>query len=248
MKSFLLSVLFVLALMPAFVAGQQMTADPSYGVLHRAQERVALPQDQGRWYVTIFGDEYDSRFTTLRYWFQNDPSLLHLRSQVHYNEYPVSSDRYQQRYAQSVRGLPCVRVQDHRGIVRSEYAESEIPLSANALYNGIKTDLLNPQWFEARRMRPCPGPGPCPRPEPSPRPYPQPSPQPYPQPHPQPFPPDGTPPDLGPVSPLPGPAPMDPLPMDLPPPWLMGLSFMAGALAGIATKWKETYFSDQPRK
>jgi hypothetical protein len=103
--------------------------------------------------------------------------LVNLRKQVHYNEYSVKCNRYQ-RYANNMPGLPCVRVQTNKGVVASEFWADYIPMSADALYSGIRGDLSDKaSWGCLRRRRCCPCPGPQPQPEPEPEPEPQPEPE-----------------------------------------------------------------------
>ena len=134
------------------------------------QERVvSLPQDQGKWYVSIFGDTADLQFQRLQAWFQNDPGLSNIREQVHFNVYPTTSAHYQ-RYARTLPGYVCVRVQNSKGSVLSEYWDEYLPSSGDLLYQGIALDIQKKTGFAIiHRLRDhCPGPNPNPNPVPVP--------------------------------------------------------------------------------
>jgi hypothetical protein len=151
-----------------------MTADAEYGVKYAQERVITLPQDQGQWYVSIFGDSADSQFKKLQQWFETHPGLDNLRGQVHFNVYSLNSIRYR-RYAKDMPGLPCVRVQNSKGGVISEFWADYIPLTSESLYNGIRGDLQDEasggKWVDRRDHRlhrRCPGPHPCPNPAPGP--------------------------------------------------------------------------------
>ena len=112
-----------------------------------AQERVVeLPQDQGMWYVSLFGDSTDPQYRKLQQWFQADKGLASLRGQVHYNEYTIDTARFQ-RYAESLPSLPCLRIQNSQGTVISEFWSDYIPKSSALLYQGIAEDLQGKASF-----------------------------------------------------------------------------------------------------
>ena len=137
------------------------------------QERVvSLPQDQGKWYVSIFGDTADPQFQKLQGWFQSNPGLSNIREQVHFNVYPTDSARYQ-RYARTLPGYVCVRVQNSKGSVLSEYWDEYLPSSGDLLYQGIALDIQKKTGFRFiihHRRYHCPGPNPNPNPVPVPAP------------------------------------------------------------------------------
>lgn len=139
MRTVLLVLVCFFAL-PTSVLAADLSADAAYGVKHAQERVITLPQDQGKWYVSLFGDPTDLQYQRLQKWFQSHSGLTHLRGQVHYNEYSSKSTRYQ-RYAKSMPGLPCVRVQNSKGVVTSEFWSKYIPLTGEALFNGIKGDL-----------------------------------------------------------------------------------------------------------
>jgi hypothetical protein len=134
-----------------------------------AEERVVkLPQDQGAWYLTVFGTAGDAKFTQVQSWLESDTSLKKLKVQVRYNQYTTDHVRYK-RYATNMPGLPCIRIQDDKGRVVSEFWGSNIPSTSKALYRGIKDDLTVKSAGQIfRRRRPCPCPSPNPGPDPGP--------------------------------------------------------------------------------
>jgi hypothetical protein len=116
------------------------------------EERVNLPQDQGAWYLTIFGDDGQ-----LQTWLKTDVGLAKLKSQVRFNEYTTNQLRYQ-RYAKDMPGLPCIRLQNEKGLVVSEFWGDNIPTTSAALYRGIKGDLQDKTSWGCLRRRRCPAP------------------------------------------------------------------------------------------
>jgi hypothetical protein len=204
-----------------------LSADAKYGVKYDAEERVLiLPQDQGKWYVSLFGDPGNARYQELQKWFRTHPGLIHLRGQVHYNEYSASSLRYKQRYAKDMVGLPCVRVQNHQGIVASEFWAEHIPMTPDALYNGIREDILDKASWGCLRRRRC---RPCPQPSPAPQPAPQPV-------KPEPVKPEPSTPPVLPEKPA---KPGSNFPW-----WLAILSGLTGAGAGVYQGWRDTHFPE----
>lgn len=166
MKNFL----FLVVCFVAFPLGYLMAADMNTTPL--TQERViVLPRDGGRWFLTIYGDAADPQYQKLQGWLQTHNGLSTLRSQTHYNEYIPTDTRYQ-RYAASLPGPVCIRLQNSKGIVTSEFWSDNIPLTAEALFKGIKKDLKDKTSWGCldRRRNPAPAPSPAPTPAPAPAP------------------------------------------------------------------------------
>lgn len=184
-----------------------------------AEQRViTLPQDQGRWYVSLFGDVNDAEFQLLRQWFCSHPGLKSLGDQTHFNVYTNAGKRYQ-RYAKTLPGLPCVRVQNSEGVVTSEFWGEYLPKSSEALFQGIHGDLQNKTGQNCLRLRCRPRPEPTPEPEPGPLPTPEPEPL-------------DTPPLLEP----------QPQPQETDFPWLLAvLSALAGGGIGVAQGYKKEH-------
>ena len=85
MNRFLLSLCLLAALLTTFAA-TPCVANTADGTI--AQERViTLPQDQGKWYVSVVGDPQDARYREVLTWFDSG-ELLKLRNSVHYNIVP----------------------------------------------------------------------------------------------------------------------------------------------------------------
>jgi len=233
MRQFLLILVCLLMAFPCVaLAGDTMVADAQYGVKYNSQGRViTLPQDQGKWYVSLFGNKADPKYQMLQSWFKTHAGLKSLRSQVHFNEYSPDQLRFK-RYAPNMPALPFVRVQTAKGVVVSEFSAQHIPISPEALYSGIRVDLTDPtSGFLFRRRSPCrPGPQPDWR-----RPCPKPPVTPPVPPVTPPSPPIG-PPVLPPVEPIePDSESHDPTW------WLSILSSLVGAGIGLAQGWKDVY-------
>ena len=138
------------------------------GVKLDAEERVInLPADQGRWYLSIFGEPSDLKFQLLKHWVETYPGLANLKSQVHFNIYTTDNVRYQ-RYKSTLPGKVCIRLQNSTGVVTSEFWDEYIPMTPEGLYQGIRDDISDKASWGClrRRCRPKPQPQPTPEPEP----------------------------------------------------------------------------------
>lgn len=127
------------------------------------ERMVNLPQDQGAWYLTVFGEAEDAKFVELQTWLATDPGLRKLKTQVRFNEYTTDRVRYQ-RYVKNMPGLPCIRLQNEQGLVVSEFWGDNIPSASSVLYRGIKGDLQDKTSWGCIRRRRCPKPKPQPEP------------------------------------------------------------------------------------
>jgi hypothetical protein len=177
----------VLCMLTFAVIATPCFADAVNGVL--AEERVIqLPNDSGKWFISVVGNVNDARYNEIVGWFSTNPSLKKLRDQVRFCQVTTNTAAYRERYASNVKGLPTVRMQKPNGVVVYEAAGKNIPMTAaglnGALANGVdKAEGIRPVLPWRRDMeRRCPGPCPNPRPEPNPQPSPQPNPDPEPQP------------------------------------------------------------------
>jgi len=191
----------------------ELKADAAYGVLHAEERVINLPADQGKWHVSVIGNPRDAKYQMVKGWFDSHPSLKHLKDQTHFHPITTTSTMYRDRYAKSTPKVPCVRIQSGDGQVMYQVCGQDVPMSADALDQAIRTEL-----FRRRRCCPSPEPGPGPEPPAVPDPEPQPLDQ------------------VGPPN-------VAPEPVSTMPPWwlLMGL-LVVGAGAGVAAKWKETYY------
>jgi hypothetical protein len=173
MNKLILSVLCAVALCLAVVP---CFADTVNGVL--AEERVVnLPQDAGKWYISVVGNANDARYNEIVGWFSTNASLKKLKNQVHFCQVTSETAAYKERYAGNIKGLPTVRMQRADGTVIYEAAGKGIPLTASGLNGALANGVNEAQGIRPilpwrrdmeNRCRPCPGPGPCPNPNPGP--------------------------------------------------------------------------------
>lgn len=220
MKRLLLALCVVLVASTCF-------ADKVNGVL--SEDRVVnLPNDQGKWYVSVVGDAQDAQYQTILKWFSEDIALRKLKAQVHFCPIQSSSATYKARYSTNVKGLPTVRLQNSQGVVIYEAAGKNLPFTPGGLYGAFAVNVSKAQGVPIlpwRRNHVCPRP--CPTPDPGPDfdldldldldPAPQPID-------------DGGQPDFD-----------EPVQSSLPPLWLMLATLVISASAGLAAEWTSTY-------
>ena len=111
-------------------------ADTVNGVL--AEERIVnLPQDSEKWYISVVGDESDSRYQEVLGWFDADSKLAKLKNQVMFC--PVTRDMplFAERYKSNIKGLPTVRMQQPDGTVVYEATGKNLPVTAGALNSAV---------------------------------------------------------------------------------------------------------------
>ena len=202
-------------------------ADATHGVL--SEERIInLPQDSGKWYISVVGDAKDAQYQTILKWFNENPSLRKLKVQVHFNQITLDTVMYRDRYSMNVKGLPTVRMQTNEGFVVYEAAGKNLPFTAEGLHGAIANGFYKAQGI--RSLLPwrknCPGPW-CPNPGPAPQPNPDPDPDPDPAPI-----------DDGGAPVIDQPPTVETV---LPPLWLMLVVLLVSAAAGTAVQWRETY-------
>lgn len=197
-----------------------LAAGSTNGVL--AETRVInLPNDQGKWYLSVVGEVNNAQYQKILVWFKDtDSSLYKLRQQVHYIPVSTGKSVYKTRYKPNIQGLPTVRLQNHAGVVVYEACGDNLPFTPEGLYGALANDVAFAQrctirpWRQNRR-RLCP-------------------------------PPDSDPtPDLD-LDPDPGPIddggrPDLPARSSLPPLWAMLLTLIVSASAGGVVEWRATY-------
>lgn len=197
-----------------------LAAGSTNGVL--AEKRVInLPNDEGKWYLSVVGEVNDAQYQKILVWFKTNPSLYKLRQQVHY--IPVSTNKsvYETRYKPNIKGLPTVRLQNHAGVRVYEAHGDNLPFTPEGLYGALANDVAFAQrclirpW---RQNRLCPSPNPKPKPNPDLELDPDPGPID-----------DGGRPDLLPVR------------SSLPPLWAMLLTLIVSAGVGGVVEWRATY-------
>lgn len=121
-----------------------------------AGERVIdLPQDQGQWYVTVFGSEADARYREIVRWFDSHPVLRRLREQTKWHAVAIQSKVFRERYQDSVPVLPSVRVQSADGRIVYQLSGDQIPATADELAD------LGAEALRRRLLDICPD-GVCP--------------------------------------------------------------------------------------
>jgi len=175
MKTFAIALTLTMAILAVTCqAGEPvMRADAAYGVRYAQEQVIQLPQDQGRFYLSVFGNEGEYRYEQVKSWIASDPQLSALKAQTIYNTYRVDSVMYRERYAQGISDIPCVRLQTAQGHVVFEATGTNIPMSAEGLYNSIAEGCR-----KRNHCRPSPSPAPSPVPSPAPTPSPAPAPAP----------------------------------------------------------------------
>ncbi len=168
--------LIALLLLCIVISPIRLAEASSDGVITIQERILTLPQDQTTWYLSLFGDTNDPMFQELKAWVDTNEGLASLKRQTHYNEYTTDQVRYN-RYAESMPGLPCIRIQSGQGVIISEFWNSYIPMTSEALFQAICGDISDKtSWGRLRRRRDRCKPSPEPNPEPQPQPQPQPLP------------------------------------------------------------------------
>lgn len=210
--------LFVLCMV---LAASTCFADKVNGVL--SEDRVVkLPQDSGKWYVSVVGDAKDAQYQMIMKWFSQDIPLRKLKAQVHFCPVKSSSVAYKARYATNVKGLPTVRLQNSQGVVIYEAAGKNLPFTSQGLYGAFAGSVSKAQGvpilpWRRNHAHPSPQPRPCPTPDDNFDPEPQPID-------------DGEEPNFD-----------EPVQSSLPPLWLMLATLVVSAGAGLTVKWRDTY-------
>jgi hypothetical protein len=160
---------------PVLAGDPVMKSDPAYGVRYTEEKVAALPQDQETPYLTLFGGRNDPRLNEMVKWFETNQTLAGIKSQTHWNVIYTDTAMYQERYANTMPALPCVRLQatsEDQPI--AEYAGVNVPMTADALAKGLNTSASSAECFRRWRhnhSQPQPQPSPV-RPDPTPQPLP----------------------------------------------------------------------------
>jgi hypothetical protein len=144
----------VLLFVVAFAAQFALGADN--GMIPAEEKVIDLPDDSGKWYVTVMGDPKDAEYQKLVKWFDSHRGLKSLKAKTHFHAIKSDSTMYKERYADEVKGLPTVRIQDDEGRVAFERWADNVPWSHHALYEAIAGDIQTAQ--KERRcnpFRPC---------------------------------------------------------------------------------------------
>ena len=161
-----LLVILLFCLLFGYCSGQDiMTEGYTNGVM--VSERIIkLPQDQNKWYISVVGE--GKEYKEILGWF-NEGQLKTLKDQVHFIPVTPNTPIYKERYEKNTDGkpiaLPMVRVQDADGLVVFEKSGNALPMSGNALYNAIATDVNGAEQhpYRDRNAKPNPTPKPDPK-------------------------------------------------------------------------------------
>lgn len=130
----------------------ELTTDPGFGVKYTKERIIRLPKDGNKFFVTVIGDPNDSKFNTIKTWFQDVPELAKLKSETHFNAVPTTRADYKERYAKNVPNTPLIRVQTATGGVVYQVSGANIPMTGQALSRSINTEFLR-RWRERRLDR-----------------------------------------------------------------------------------------------
>jgi hypothetical protein len=131
----------------ALPAHAEWCADADGGVKYNStsERSVELPQDQDRWYTTVMYDPSDSQGREVCSWFQTNDELAKIQAGTHFSAMPSNSPMFRSRYATTVNDLPCIRIQDEKGVVVYQISGRNMPLTSEALANSIKTSCIRRQ-------------------------------------------------------------------------------------------------------
>ena len=170
------SIAFLVALLVTSMVFAQ-----DFGVL--AKEHVVnLPQDQGKWHISVVNDKGDNRILD---WFDANSKMKSLKTSVHFHSVTTDSVVYKERYATNegdakITALPCVRVQNPEGVIVYQACGNQIPMTAEGLYAAISEavnyaangagDRKEILPWRRNHSNPTPKPEPEPAPEPAPEP------------------------------------------------------------------------------
>lgn len=155
----------------------EMKTDRAFGVTYTEEQIVNLPQDQNKFYVTILGTPGETKFETVKGWFEKTPELKSIKAQTHFNTITTSSPDFAARYKATTPVLPCIRLQSADGKVFYQVSGQNIPMSGEALTKSINTQCLR-RWRQQCNPQPQPQPQPEPQPDPNPTPDVEPQPEP----------------------------------------------------------------------
>jgi hypothetical protein len=101
-------------------------------------QRVAPPNDEGSYYLTIFGHEGDQSYENLKYLMRTPEVTAAARNaEVKYSEVDAESTMYATRYASSMPALPCIRIQRPDGTTAYQTTGNNVPTSRDDIVAAI---------------------------------------------------------------------------------------------------------------
>ncbi len=101
-----------------------------------------LPQDEGKLYLTLYGDPNDEHYVNLKKWFNENAELRSIRTQCHFSAIDNDSKLFKDRYADEVDTFPCIRFVTPGGVELLRIDGNYIPMSDMSLTKGIRTGLM----------------------------------------------------------------------------------------------------------
>ncbi len=129
-----------------------VVASNADGAEIKAETRILnLPQDEGKWFVSVVGDPSDQQYVNLLAWFDRNLALSELKAGVHFHGISTKSVAFRSRYAKNVNEFPTIRVQKPDGFVIYEAAGDSIPSSAEGLSYEIAGASNMAGWQILRR-------------------------------------------------------------------------------------------------
>lgn len=215
----LISMAMVLTISVSTCFGQlDAKADAAYGVKYVQERVVALPQDQFKPFLTVFGSKSDARFTNLVKSFDENATLKAIKDQTHFNAITHESVNWRDKYSKENPKSLVVKLQginpDYSASDVVVLVDNQIPMSADALAKLLNREASSADCFRRRHNNNNVAPTPDTDPEPQP------------------------------LSPPITPAPVKPVNQG--PVWLSILvciiAASAGLLLGVRRKWLETYY------
>lgn len=138
MRQLLVALLLCVSI-AASACGSDYRCDADGGVMYTAERVVDLPQDQDRWYCSIIGSPGDPQVQQLNRWFNENPELNRIKRGTHFSTIDSTSLMYESRYAATSGKLPCLRLQDSKGVVVYQVSGRNVPLTPEGLCNSIRS-------------------------------------------------------------------------------------------------------------
>jgi hypothetical protein len=129
----------------------EMKADAAYGVRYAKEQVFDLPQDQDKPYLTVFGNANDSRYNSVKAWFNTNETLIAIKNQTHFNTIPTNSVEFREDYAACTPPTLVVRLQApgvDQPIV--ELVGAQVPMTADALARHLNTQASHAECFRRK--------------------------------------------------------------------------------------------------